>query len=380
MNIAIIGYGVVGGGVHALLKDGTKGIRVKRILDLRNIEGLEGLLTDNIADIITDPQIDCVVEAVGGVHPALSYVTAALRAGKHAVTSNKELISHALAPMLEGAALHGVQLRFSASVGGGVPWLHNLIRQKRGGNILSVYGIVNGTTNYILDSMAHGLDFGEALLEAQKLGYAEINASADLDGLDAQRKCAISASIAFNAIVESKDIPTLGIATVKAADIERFTRMNLTCKLMMHAARTEGGLFAYVEPALLGPDTLAAHTPTNHNLISLCGENVGLLSFFGQGAGRYPTADNIVEDLLDIQSGANIHVAKVEPLAMENDKEAHPYYIRTAGREAVMPYMEKDLGGGAILTAPMTVSALHALAADIRQSDQDAFFAGIPTY
>ncbi|MDR0928541.1 MAG: homoserine dehydrogenase, partial [Oscillospiraceae bacterium] len=235
MNIAIIGYGVVGGGVHALLADGRLGIHVKRVLDIRPLPELGALLTDNIADILFNPEIDCVVETMGGMHPALSYATMALRSGKHLVTSNKELISNALMPLLEGAALHNAQLRFGASVGGGVPWLHNLLRQKRGDTLLSIEGVVNGTTNYILDAMTHGMTFEAALAEAQRLGYAEADASADLNGIDAQRKCAISAALAFDTIVEPGDVPTLGIAGVQKADMARFAAKGLTCKLLMYA-------------------------------------------------------------------------------------------------------------------------------------------------
>ena len=380
MNIAIIGLGVVGGGVYELLRDGKTGIHVRHVLDLRAIKNLpDGMLTDNIADIIGDPTVDCVVEAIGGVHPALTFVTAALRAGKHVVTSNKEMISRALAPLLEGAALHGVQLRFSASVGGGVPWLHNLLRQKRGDTILSVYGIVNGTTNYILDAMAHGMDFNTALADAQRMGYAETDATSDLDGLDARRKCAISAALAFDAIVEADDVPTLGIAAIRKVDIETFRQHGLVCKLLMHAERHTDSLSAYVEPTLLGPDNLAAHTPTNHNCITLCSQHSGTLSFYGQGAGRFPTAENIVQDLMDIDAMAVNKGRTPMPLPMDNEAEHHRYYIRTARKE-LLDGLAGENWNGALLTEPMSVSALHSLAKEIREMDPDAFFAGLAEY
>ncbi|MCL1963565.1 MAG: homoserine dehydrogenase [Firmicutes bacterium] len=380
MNIAIIGYGVVGGGVYALLRDGALGIYVRRVMDLLPIAGLEdGLFTDNIADIISDPAIDCVVEAVGGLHPALSHVTAALRAGKHVVTSNKELISHALAPLKEGAAMHRAQLRFSASVGGGVPWLHNLLRQKRGDTLLSVHGIVNGTTNYILDAMGNGMDLSAALKDAQRMGYSEADASADLDGLDTKRKCAISAALAFDAIVEADSVPTLGISAVRKIDIDTFAQHGLTCKLMMYAERGDASLCAYVEPSLLARDTLAAHTPAHYNCITLCGVQSGALSFFGQGAGRHPTAENIVQDLLDIATHATYKDPFLKPVPVDNDMERHPYYIRTSRKELLSGIDGEDWNG-ALLTKPMAVTALHALAKAIREKDPDAFFAGVPGY
>lgn len=378
MNIAIIGMGVVGGGVWELLKDGSLGLHVKRILDIRPIEGLEGILTDNIGDIITDPQIDCVVEAIGGLHPALSFVASALRSGKHVVTSNKELVSHAIAPLLEGAAAHGAQIRFSASVGGGVPWLHNLLRAKRADRLLNIYGIVNGTTNYILDAMHHGLDFDEALADARRLGYAEADATADLEGLDAKRKCAISASLAFDTIVENEDIPVLGISSVTREDIKAFSGHGFTVKLLMFSARVDGGVCAYVEPTLLGPDALAAHTPTNHNCISLCGEKAGHLAFFGQGAGRFPTAENIVQDLLDITSRLSYGVSLLEPLPVRNEMELHPYYVRTSCAEMLRDAAAEYWADNAAVTRPMHVMEAHALAAKIKAQDPDAFIAGIP--
>lgn len=377
MNIAIIGYGVVGGGVYSLLKDGALGLHVKRVLDIRHIESLGNLLTDNIGDILFDPSIDCVVEAMGGTHPALSYVTAALRAGKHVVTSNKELLSQALAPLIEGAATHKVELRFGASVGGGVPWLHNLMRQRRADTILSVSGVVNGTTNYILDAMENGLDFDSALLEAQRMGYAEANASADLDGMDAQRKCAISASLAFDTIVETEDIPTLGIAAIRKADIETFAQRGLTCKLNMFAARTENGVCAYVEPTLLSRDVLAAHTPTNHNCITLCSEHSGVLSFFGQGAGRFATAETVVQDLLDIAERNALGRRTLRVLPIDNETEIHPYYIRTARPDLLQEVRDSEWNG-AVVTAPLSVPALHRLLKQVRERDPDAFVAGLP--
>lgn len=376
MNIAILGYGVVGGGVHALLKDGALGIHVKRILDIRPLPELEGLLTDNIADILSDPDIDCVVETIGGMHPALSFVTAALRAGKSVATSNKELISHALAPLAEGAAMHNVQIRFSASVGGGVPWIDNVARQKRSDTLLAVSGIVNGTTNYILDAMEHGASFEDALGEAQAKGYAEANPSADLDGIDVQRKCAISASLAFDTILEPMHIPTLGISAIRKGDIDTFAAHGLTCKLMMHASRVSGGISAYVEPTLLTADALAAHTPTNHNCISLVGEHAGHLAFFGQGAGRYPTAQNILQDLLDIAANTVYRARGIQPATIENQHVQHAYYVRTTQPGPLAAYKAEAWGDG-ILTRPMGVSDMHTLARDLLAADPDTFIAGI---
>ena len=378
MNIAILGYGTVGGGVHAILRDGNLGIHVKRVLDIRSIGGLPaGLQTDNIGDIIADPTIDCVVEAIGGIHPALSYVTVALRAGKHVVTSNKELISKAFAPLLLGARSHQAQIRFSASVGGGIPWIHNLLRHKRGDKILSIHGNVNGTANFILDAMGHGSTFEDALHSARLLGYAEVDVTDDIDGIDTQRKCAISASLAFDTLIETPSIPTLGIRNVTSRDISAFSEKRLTCKLMMYAECFEHNVCAYVEPTLLTEDSLAAFVPTNYNCVTLCAEHAGRLSFVGEGAGRFPTAVNIALDLLDISLHTNgLDISVEESITVGNDRERHAYYVRTDCPRMLQGVL-KPLGEG-FVTQPASVPEMHAMAKEILRADPGAFFAGIP--
>lgn len=379
VKIAIIGCGVVGGGVLKLIEGLQCGITVKRVLDRAPLPSIEDMYTDNIADIINDGEIDAVVECIGGIHPALSFVQASLCAGKHVVTSNKEMVSHAYANLLATAAEHNVQMRFSASVGGGVPWLHNLQRIKRGDRILSLSGIANGTTNYILDAMARGETFEAALAAAQQLGYAEADPTADLMGLDVQRKCAISASVAFDAAIPPDRIPVLGIAGITQRDVAFFASRGLTCKLLMHADRADAGIVAYVEPTLLSQDSLEAHTPTNHNLISLCAQMSGALSFFGQGAGRFPTAQNMVQDLLDIHTRNYTRIHKLAPLSVCCDAELHPYYIRTSQENAVpQDAIDQRVEGDVFITKAITVERAHALAAALYAIDAAAFVAGIP--
>ncbi|MEG1017787.1 MAG: homoserine dehydrogenase, partial [Oscillospiraceae bacterium] len=202
MNIGIMGFGNVGRGAYNVISDKKTGLCVKRILDIGALPGYESLLTTKPADIFEDGEIDAVVESIGGIEPARSYVLAALRAKKHVVTANKQLIS-ACGEELEAAAQENkVELRYSASVGGGIPWLFSLSRAARTDEIIEVGGIVNGTTNFILDAMTkQGADFDDTLKEAQRLGFAESDPSADIDALDSHRKCVISARCAFNAAV-----------------------------------------------------------------------------------------------------------------------------------------------------------------------------------
>lgn len=378
MNIAILGFGTVGGGVYDLLADGAKGITVRRVLDIRRPDGMDdATFTDNIGDILGDPEIDCVVETIGGIHPALGFVETALRLGKSVVTANKELISHALAPLSEIALMRGVHLRYGASVGGGIPWLDNLARQARADTILALDGIANGTTNFILDAMGRGEDFADVLATAQRLGYAEADPSADLDGIDVQRKCAISASCAFGGVVDPPAVSTLGIAGIRAADVAAFSRRGLTCKLMMHAGRMASGVYAYVEPTLLGPGALAAHTPANFNCISLYARHAGQLSFYGQGAGRYPTAESILRDLLDVAANAPRQAQATQPLAVDNESTQHRYYVRAAAPERFGLHAVEALGDG-IVTAPMPVAQAHAAIRALYAAEQDTFAAGLP--
>lgn len=186
------------------------------------------------------------------------------------------------------------------------PWLTNLEKAARANHISRVWGILNGTTNYIMDAMHHSdVDFADVLAQAQTLGYAEADPSADIDGLDIQRKLILSANVAFGVSLREADVPVSGIRNVRKADIARFQAHGCTCKLIATAEQAGGSIRAYVEPTLLGRDALEAAVPANFNLISMDGDRMGVQSFFGQGAGRYPTAYNVVQDLVDITRGVH---------------------------------------------------------------------------
>lgn len=238
--------------------------------------------------------------------PAYEYVAAALRAGKNVVSSNKHLMCRYYDELTALAKEHGAALRCTAAVGGGIPWLTNLEKAARANHISRVWGILNGTTNYIMDAM-HGsdVDFADVLAQAQALGYAEADPSADIDGLDIQRKLILSANVAFGVSLREADVPVFGIRNVRKADIARFQAHGCTCKLIATAEQKGGSIRAYVEPTLLGSDALEAAVPANFNLISMDGDRMGVQSFFGQGAGRYPTAYNVVQDLVDITRGVH---------------------------------------------------------------------------
>ncbi|NCB31791.1 MAG: homoserine dehydrogenase, partial [Clostridia bacterium] len=269
MKIALLGFGVVGSGAYKIMAGQPEcGVSVKRALVRTMRPGpVEGFLTTNMADILNDPEIELVAEAMGGLEPAYTYVMAAIQAGKHVVTANKQLVCARFRELSQAAEEKGVQLRYTASAGGGVPWLFNLLRAKRLDEIQAITGSINGTSNYILGNMhKNKAPFADVLSEAQRLGYAETDPSADIDGLDLQRKCAISATLAFSARVAEEAIDTAGIRYITAQDITWAEERGLVFKQMMRCRREQGELTAYVEPTLLPCDKPEANLPIRSSI------------------------------------------------------------------------------------------------------------------
>ena len=255
----------------------------------------------------------------------------------------------------------------------------NLQRCRRVDTVTEVGGIMNGTTNFIMDAMARqGADFPAVLQRAQELGYAEADPSADIDGDDIRRKLTISANIAFDALLREEDIPAFGIRTVTGADVADFRAHGFTCKLLACAQRTETGVAAYVEPALVAEGEPEAAVPGNYNLISCTGELLGRQSYFGQGAGRYPTAANVVQDCLDLLTGEDgFYTETARPMAVEADAVAHPYYVRTQGADPWLKSVTADRWAGGVITGAVPVGQMLRWAAAQRQRDPGCFVAGI---
>ena len=378
MKIGLLGFGVVGRGVYDILAD-REDVSVGKILCRRDLGALSAPTTRDMADIVNDPEIDAVVEVMGGLHPAYEYVEAALKAGKHVVTSNKHLLCHYYRELTALAKAHGVTLRGTAAVGGGIPWLTNLEKASRADRIRKVSGIMNGTTNYIMDAMNKSdVDFGEVLRQAQELGYAEADPSADIDGWDIQRKLIISAGVAFGVCLKEEDVPVFGIRNVNAGDIRRFKAHGRTCKLIASAEKLSDSVAAYVEPTLLTADALEAAVPANFNLISFDAEYAGKQSFFGQGAGRYPTAYNVVQDLLDIAGGKQGFYTDEFIAAETNNAGAlHPYYVRTAAKLPELEAVVREDWDGAVITLPVSVAQMHSLLGKMLEQDPQSFIAGL---
>ena len=303
MKIAILGYGVVGSGAFEILS--RYGYSVKKVLDIRPHDELGDILTNNFDDILNDKEITVVAEAIGGLEPAHTFVVKALKAGKHVVSSNKHLICTYYDELHKLAIENGVNLKFTSSAGGGIPWLYNLKRGVRCDEMEKVMGIMNGTTNFILDAMiTDSRDFDDVLKEAQALGYAEANPSADIDGLDTGRKTAISSSLAFDTILTEDDVNIFGLRNIKKIDIDYITKkLNKTVRYMGFGIKNEDTVSAFVEPTILPAGALEANVNKNFNMISLFGKSVGRLSFYGQGAGKYPTGNSLAQDVIDILNG-----------------------------------------------------------------------------
>lgn len=377
MNIALLGYGTVGGGVYELLKD-RQDITVKYVLDKAPIPELGERSVTDFSVILQDGEVDTVVEVMGGSEPALQYLTGAMRAGKNIVTANKQLLAEHYDTVTSVARETGVGFRSSAAVGGGIPWLPNLQRQKRLGQIAEVCGIMNGTTNYILDVMhKKGYDYDSVLQDAQRLGYAEADPTADIEGLDVRRKLMISANVAFDTSLTEQQVPVAGIAGITREDIAGFNEQGYVCKLYATARRVkDGAVMAVVEPTLFKAETLEAAVPANFNLITSVSEYAGRQSFFGEGAGRWPTAFAVVQDLLDLcEKKQGFYTQISQPMPSNNLCEERRYYVRYLVDTWFMDGCVEKRWGNGVITRPVTPAQMHSWYLEARRNDPEIFFA-----
>lgn len=314
ISMAILGFGVVGSGCaevltqnKALIKENAgKDICIKYILDLRDFPGspFADRVVHDFDVILNDPEISLVAEMMGGSHPAYEFTKACLQAGKSVVTSNKEVVSNFGTELLALAEQNGVSYLFEASVGGGIPVLRSIYVDLASNRITSVNGILNGTTNYILSSMKdHGTSFADALAQAQKLGYAEANPAADVEGLDAARKVAILCGLCFGKLPSPATIPTQGITEISGTDVSDAARMGYAIKLIGHADCKDGKITALVSPRMVPVSNPLSGVSDVFNGVLLNGNMVGDVMFYGPGAGKLPTASAVVADIIDIVAG-----------------------------------------------------------------------------
>ena len=314
IHAALLGLGTVGTGVYKVLKSQEEemeqkigaAVAIKKIL-VRNLKKAAAklqepeLLTDSWQEILEDESIDIIIEVMGGIHPAKEYITAALRAGKHVVTANKDLVASFGGELLDCAAEHHCDFLFEASVAGGIPIIRPLKQCLAGNHISEVVGIVNGTTNIILTKMTQEhMEFADALALATRLGYAEADPTADIQGYDAGRKVAIMASIAFNSRVTFEDVSTEGITHISSKDIRYAKELGCVIKLLGVAKNAENGIEVKVQPMLVPEGHPLASVNDSFNAVFVHGDAVDDAMFYGRGAGELPTASAIVGDVFDI--------------------------------------------------------------------------------
>ncbi|WP_066833252.1 homoserine dehydrogenase [Collinsella ihumii] len=357
VNVGLIGLGTVGGGVARLIeRHRDEYLKAYGIdLHLKKASALEpgraaelGIAPENFTtdwhDVVADPDIDIVIELIGGDHPATEIFEAALTSGKHMVSANKALLGRHVERLAKLAAEHGVQIRCEASAGGGIPIVNALEHALVGNEILTVAGILNGTTNYILTRMAsEGLDFAEVLADAQRLGYAEADPTADVDGFDAASKVAILSSIAFHTRVTTDDVFQEGIRNVSAADIAQAKSLGYVVKLLGIARNTADGVDVRVHPTMIPADHMLASVSGAMNAVYVVGDAVGETMFYGAGAGSFPTASAVVGDVLALADAIS-HNDKVQaeiepyqrvlPLRPIDELETR-YYVRLLVKDEV---------------------------------------------
>ncbi len=369
VSVGLLGLGSVGCGVARLLEE--HGERVARragrplvlkraaVRDVRRARAFTlpaDRLTFDPRDVIDDPEIDIVVELMGGTSPSLGYVRDALAAGKDVVSANKALLAEHGPEIFAEARKHGRAVAFEAAVGGGIPIINALGVSLAANQVQGLAAIVNGTCNFILTAMTQkGLSYAEALRQAQALGYAEADPTLDVDGTDTAHKLAILAQVAFGVSIKTAQIPRSGIDTLQLADILYAAELGYTIKLLALARHSEAGLSLRVAPTLVRRGRPLAEVSGPYNAVQVIGDAVGDTLFYGQGAGMMPTASAVVGDLIDVVIGRAALTARAldlwpadapPPLLASPEKVRHRNYLRfmIADRPGVLATIAQVLG------------------------------------
>lgn len=345
VNIAVLGYGTVGSGVVEVIhtnkeiidKRAGQEIRIKYVLDLRDFPGdpVEQILTHDFNEILKDEEVKVVVEVMGGVEPAYTFVKQCIQAGKSVATSNKELVAAHGPELLALAKDHMVNFLFEASAGGGIPIIRPLNSSITADEVTEITGILNGTTNYILTKMANeGADYADVLAQAQKLGYAERNPEADVEGGDACRKIAILSSIVYGKNLDYTTIHTEGITNITKEDFQYAKVLGAAIKLVGTTKLTDGVLYSFVAPMMLDSRHPLSGIDDVFNGIFVHGNVLDDVMFYGRGAGKLPTASAVVSDVVDAvkHMGKNIMtIWDAEPLEIGDFSQAvNRFFVRTA--------------------------------------------------
>lgn len=373
VKIAIIGYGTVGSGVYEIIKgndfkeEALNPISVKYILDIRDFPDHpeKEIFTKDFDDILNDDEVYCVVEAMGGLHPAYEFTKSLLESGKNVVTSNKELVATYGPELLQIAKEKNVNYLFEASVGGGIPIIHPMCSSLKSNKIEKIMGILNGTTNFILTEMIEkNKDFDDALSDAQEKGYAERNPAADIEGHDACRKLAILSSLAWGKYVDYKDIVTEGITEISLLDVKAAEKLGYVIKLIGYAEKKDK-VFARVAPMLIPIGHPLASVVSVFNAIMVVGNHLGESMFYGKGAGKFPTASAVVADVIESVRHINAKKAYLEWKPQEEGymldilDSTSNYFVRSSSsKEEILKIFENasfaDCDEVAFITGSMT--------------------------
>jgi len=366
IGIGLLGLGVVGGGVARVLTQKAEALaaevgcplRLRKVAekDLAKTRASKmepDLFTTDPAEVIGDPEIDIIIEVLGGDRPAFDFIKEAMVNGKHVVTSNKEVMSKHFPEFLSLAKEKGVDILYEASVGGGIPLIASFKQNLLANEISAIYAIINGTTNYILTRMAsEGLDFSSALKQAQKLGYAEADPTNDIEGIDAAYKLTILATLAFHAEVRPEDVYREGISRLSSRDFRYAKELGYEIKLLAIAKERDGAIEVRVHPVFLPEDLLLAKVDGVYNAVQVEGDLVGRVLFYGQGAGASPTSSAVVANVIDLAQRINRGVDITPTLRLDPTKRLKPiseietrYYLRmsTVDRPGVLAKISKIL-------------------------------------
>ncbi len=348
MNIAILGFGTVGSGVYEIVKDNRQVIKqrtglditTKYILDIRDFSDREDadIFTKDFDVILNDPEVDAVVETIGGLEPAFTFSKKALEFGKSVITSNKELVATKGNELMQIAVDNNCKYLFEASVGGGIPIIRPLFHCYTCNNLVSISGILNGTTNYILTKMfKDGESFEQALLQAQQNGYAERDPSADVEGHDTCKKICILSSIASGKSVNFKDVYTEGITGITLEDTKYASKLGYSIKLIGECVVTAGEkMEIHVAPMMVGSDNKLSTIEDVYNGIVVKGDMVGDTMHYGRGAGKLPTASAVVADVIELGQNSDVpYMRPWEPcsenLVADRSEYVRSYFVRIKG-------------------------------------------------
>ncbi len=388
INIALLGFGVVGSGTAEVLTENKDIIEkklgceynIKYILDLRDFPDspFGEKIVHDFNTILNDESVSVVAEMMGGAHPAYDFTKACLEAGKNVVTSNKEVVSTFGVELCAIAKAHGVRYLFEASVGGGIPIIRPLMNDLSSNKVNKISGILNGTTNYILTSMRdNGASFADALKVAQQLGYAEANPSADVDGIDAARKIVILAALASGKLINPKSIHIEGITKITLEDTNFAEALGFTIKLIGYTEAVGDKLYAFVAPRMVSLSNPLSRIDDVFNGVLVNANMVGEVMFYGPGAGKLPTASAVVADIIDIIAARNAEPKAIEWVAA-NDTDMCDFANYACRRVFIINAKAEELGAlpftARQLVCNDSVTAVSTKE-ELTERDADAFIA-----